>query len=925
MARMSLFRGWAVLLLVASACVERVPDCDASTCEGCCDASGVCKAGTTADACGSAGASCNVCASGESCRSTRCEAPPTTGDGGVVIVIPPDCSVPSTLDFGLVRIGQTHVRELVIDNVSSNEESASVSAPQTPGFTVTPTGALILSPGMRQRVSVDFAPVEVRGYATQISVQRGALCPVVNVLVRGEGRANQLTWSATELDFGAVNTGVAETRSLTFDNPTDTPVNVTELTTGDDFSVEGVLARVVPPNGTASVTVQFRPTEPGTRAGVLSFKTDAAHAATGAVLLVGVGLDGPGPVISTPPTLVLAPSLYPLTQVAHLPVSNVGARSLFFSTPAVSVVPLGLTAPGEFVVTLPPTYDPSVGVLSGTAPTLLSVAFSPANPWQKSALVTIFTNDFATPERSVLVSANSVAPGPCTYSVTPGSPIDLGRVRPGAQRFQTVVVTNTGAADCVLLNAQLTGNTPFEVASVSPTSLAVGQRVELQVTFKAPSLFPAAPITVTDTLRVSTNSTHAPDVDVQLEASYGPDCLLMPVAHHFGTSPPGCGSAVAQLSIINTCDVAVAVGGSSLLGENAARFTLGNSAPFTIAPGSFHALRVSYRPIDAGFDEATLEFTSTQDGVLVRHVIPLTGEGSSNAFSTDTFLAPLKRSDVLLVVDNSNTMLQHRQHLGSALTAFLQSPTQPDVRFGVITTELSDPLRSRLRRTSAGARWVARTTPNAAAELATILDVGVSGVTESCLEPASRALSDAYLYTAAENFAFVRSISHVAVVCVTDASEQSPNPIAYDLARLSMVRSPQRPEAFSYNVIGPFLPTPPLTCEYDGTNMNGKHDAALSELNGVREEICTTNWPATVSRVMDHVLTMPPRRFTLLRRPVVSNPDISVTVGGAAVPAVSGTQTNWTFDAMKNQVVFSGAGAPSSGDEVSVSYTSICF
>ncbi len=52
--------------------------CGAATCaSGCCDASGGCQPGTTEAACGSGGASCSACPSGQVCNSRKCEVPPT--------------------------------------------------------------------------------------------------------------------------------------------------------------------------------------------------------------------------------------------------------------------------------------------------------------------------------------------------------------------------------------------------------------------------------------------------------------------------------------------------------------------------------------------------------------------------------------------------------------------------------------------------------------------------------------------------------------------------------------------------------------------------------------------------------------------------------------------------------------------------------
>ncbi|MEN9799054.1 MAG: hypothetical protein RL653_2750 [Pseudomonadota bacterium] len=61
----------ALLLGLLSACPAR-PTCDASACDGCCDAQGTCQAGTTSSLCGSGGATCNACGANESCQSNAC-------------------------------------------------------------------------------------------------------------------------------------------------------------------------------------------------------------------------------------------------------------------------------------------------------------------------------------------------------------------------------------------------------------------------------------------------------------------------------------------------------------------------------------------------------------------------------------------------------------------------------------------------------------------------------------------------------------------------------------------------------------------------------------------------------------------------------------------------------------------------------------
>ncbi len=69
-----------VLALGWSSC--SAPPCSESTCEGCCDSSGVCRGGTTPQACGASGQQCGVCAGDEVCSLGRCFESSGTGGGG---------------------------------------------------------------------------------------------------------------------------------------------------------------------------------------------------------------------------------------------------------------------------------------------------------------------------------------------------------------------------------------------------------------------------------------------------------------------------------------------------------------------------------------------------------------------------------------------------------------------------------------------------------------------------------------------------------------------------------------------------------------------------------------------------------------------------------------------------------------------------
>lgn len=73
----------ALAVLFLSGC-PTTPEstCGPSTCSGCCVEDGRCATGTGVQACGSAGATCQVCAGGTECLLGQCVAPPPPSDGG---------------------------------------------------------------------------------------------------------------------------------------------------------------------------------------------------------------------------------------------------------------------------------------------------------------------------------------------------------------------------------------------------------------------------------------------------------------------------------------------------------------------------------------------------------------------------------------------------------------------------------------------------------------------------------------------------------------------------------------------------------------------------------------------------------------------------------------------------------------------------
>lgn len=82
--------------------------CSATCVSGCCDSAGLCQTGTTASACGSAGAVCQLCSASQLCMVGACVSPMTQMDAGEDAGVDagvPDAGMMQTGDGGTCPVG----------------------------------------------------------------------------------------------------------------------------------------------------------------------------------------------------------------------------------------------------------------------------------------------------------------------------------------------------------------------------------------------------------------------------------------------------------------------------------------------------------------------------------------------------------------------------------------------------------------------------------------------------------------------------------------------------------------------------------------------------------------------------------------------------------------------------------------------------
>jgi hypothetical protein len=359
------------------------------------------------------------------------------------------------------------------------------------------------------------------------------------------------------------------------------------------------------------------------------------------------------------------------------------------------------------------------------------------------------------------------------------------------------------------------------------------------------------------------------------------------------------------------------------------RITQGNSVPVTFA--------LRYQPINTGPDVGAFVISHSEGSRQpLDTVVHLKGRGEASGVNVDTFALPAQqKADVLLVIDDSCSMADHQVPLTQNMGAFLRYATaqQIDFHLAVTNTEATLSDRGKFCGASAGTtgpcprgnKVLTASMPNLVAAITDLSRVGTSGSSESCMDPAAHALTAPFIADPAANGGFLRRDATLSVVCITDGSDQAPWPPLLYLNLLNGIKGAQSPGPFTYNVMGPFIPTPPSGCAYGG-NRTVEHDLLVEGTNGVKGDICTPDWPGTLERLGKVAMGYRTDFFLVSRPDLSASSGIEVRVNGALVPAVDSVGgVQWSYDVPMNAIRFEPLLAPTAGQTLTVTYPTACL
>ena len=452
-----------------------------------------------------------------------------------------------------------------------------------------------------------------------VATQLGATTPTLTAATYGRGiwqiplsvtASSVTTVSLTPTSLNFPSTSVGSTSSgeaITVLNTgavglAVSSISITGANPGDFSESDNCTGRGIGTGSSCSVTVNFSPSQQGTRAATLTLYANVAGGQI-QVSLTGTAV--------APAAITLQPSALSFSQqqtgtsaaAQAISVENTGGASLTITSATVS---------GPFQIV---SNGCSTSLAASTACSV-SINFSPTATGPANGTFTLV--DSAGTQTAPL-TGTGIAPATDTLSVS--SLTFPGTVIQQTSAPLTLTLTNSGGEPLTSIGTSVSG--PFAAGSTCGSSLAAGSSCVLSVTFSPTVLGTAhGSLTISDAQR-------SQSVALVGSGLAPPVITLSSSSHNFGGIQVNTSTSPLRIDLSNT-------GGSPLLnvtptlsGSGAASYQVtGSSCSTSVAAGAGCSLNIVFDPQSPGSQNATLTLASTATGVTPASFV-LAGTGLS--------------------------------------------------------------------------------------------------------------------------------------------------------------------------------------------------------------------------------------------------------------------------------------------------------
>lgn len=522
--------------------------------------------------------------------------------------------------------------------------------------------------------------------------------------------------------------------------------------------------------------------------------------------------------------------------------------------------------------------------LAGGESVELPLELRAKTPGERTWALLLSSGDLRVPERAVQVRARVVAIEPCEFDL----PTELVMARDPVE----LTLQHRGSGTCVVseLEVQPLGSQAFSITQSRPLPATVALPEPLTVVVSATEPY------LHGVLRITALGTLVREVPIRRVPAPS-DCLAVaPSVGSFGVVGQGCG-LTRTFQIYNQCSTLQTVD-LPLVGT-ASDFAMTPSFPAGTAlanGGSPLLFTVRYSPLEVGADTAAVRITSREGAEVL---VPLDGQGTTREVLYARYRESARsKQDYLFMVDTSPSFAGRRAVVRARIeqvAGYVGATNCIDARVAFAPAEGAGPVA--FTTNDAGQLWSSSREPRFVENVLSAFDaLPASSEIEACVGPAATLLEDAG----------VRAGSHILGVCITDALEQSPQP----LAALSSLEALADGGAMSWSVVAPSPPG----CGEEALD-DGVH-ASLIGSNGFRANLCDPNWNYHFERFgcaggfFDGV-------FFLSGRP---DGPLEVRVDGVIAPAA-----DWAYSPADNTIRFVPGKWPAGGQTIEVTAQLACL
>lgn len=201
----------------------------------------------------------------------------------------PATLTPATQDFGSVVVGYTSAPQVfTFSNKSTFAANVTVS-PASGDFAVTNTTCNgVIAGGANCLITVVFKPTALAARTGTLSVTAGAQQLSASLTGTGTPRFNV---SPATLAFGNIDVGFTTSQSITVTNVTPDPQAFPALLVSGDYTQTNTCGASVAGRASCIITVYFKPSTTGPRAGTLASATLSTDSSNIAASFTGNGVD----------------------------------------------------------------------------------------------------------------------------------------------------------------------------------------------------------------------------------------------------------------------------------------------------------------------------------------------------------------------------------------------------------------------------------------------------------------------------------------------------------------------------------------------------------------------------------------------------------------------------------------------------------